>query len=159
MSSWSNRVQGHVLSQEIRTLPHISQCYRFSTLWIFMCLLKLFLEIYSEPHSPKLLFICFCILFMEVKHYYKENTKINYPHQDSWCVSSWDGWIWNHCHTDHSARQSTWHSFSCELFGDSWSILCLFHPPGIISFSFMAHSTRPGPCWIMFASPWLFLWP
>ena len=42
---------------------------------------------------------------------------------------------------------------SCWIFLAS---LCLFHPPGIISFSSMTSSTGPEWCWVLLASLWLF---
>ena len=146
--------------------------------------MNLYVSLYVV-HGDKFLntawyFTCRCLLFQKMKHlphcgHWQNDTK----------KISCGGWIQNDCHTEHNVMLFPLYGFfKCivwwfqmillnisstrnHLFLQSalnrdkscWILLtslCLFHPPGMICFSFITSSTWPGSCWVMLALLWIF---
>ena len=121
-AQWHDVLLGSLFKwfQEIKTLPHKSQCYEFSTVWIFLCIFMWFLQMNFLKHRAKTNLLSqhdsSCASVYSSKRWYTyhtEPTDMNSSQDDASCVSSYGRWIWIHCHTEHNVMKYYWdHSSS-----------------------------------------------
>ena len=121
--------------QDMKHLPNRAEWYDFSSAWLFKWFFMWWLNL-KPLHRAQLLAISKVWLFM--------------------CIA-W--WFLKLPLTISSTRN---HLFLQSAFNMARTLLsllaslCLFYPPGIIFFSFMALAKGPGSCRVMLSFLWLF---
>ena len=144
---------------EMNSSTHRAQTYELSPAWYFMCLCILFQEIKHLPHRAHWYefftgwhLLCFFMWWLNLKQLWHRAQY--YVISLAWLFMCIVWWFLMLLLNISSTRNHLFLQSAFNRAKSCWVLLaplCLFHPPGIILFSFKASSTWPGSCWVMLA--------
>ena len=146
----------------LQVVPHRSQCYGFSTVWISMCLFMWFMVINSSTHraqryelSPAWYFMCLCISFQQIKHL--QHRAHWFKFFTGWHLTCFFMWWLNSKQLSHRAQcyviSLAW-LFMCIIW---WFLMILLNISSTRNHRFLQSAiNRAKSCWILLASLFLF---